>query len=75
LIQALTQVIQIFHQNIWTNPGEIAANGIDDDNNGFIDDIHGWDFLNNDNNPFDDDGHGSHTAGTIAAVAIMELVL
>ncbi len=53
--------------NIWTNTGEIANNGIDDDNNGYIDDTFGWDFLNNDNNPVDDNGHGTHVAGTIAA--------
>lgn len=54
--------------NIWTNPGEIAGNGIDDDNNGYIDDIHGWDFFNEDNNPLDDNGHGTHCAGTIGAI-------
>ena len=54
--------------NVWTNPGEIAGNGIDDDGNGFIDDIHGWDFINNDNDPFDDNGHGTHCSGTIGAV-------
>ncbi|MBZ5640789.1 MAG: S8 family serine peptidase, partial [Acidobacteriia bacterium] len=54
--------------NIWTNPGEIPGNGIDDDGNGYVDDIHGYDFVNNDGDPFDDNGHGSHTAGTIAAV-------
>jgi len=53
--------------NIWTNPGEIAANGIDDDGNGFIDDVHGWDFCNNDADPMDDNSHGTHVAGTIAA--------
>lgn len=53
--------------NAWTNPGEIPSNGIDDDGNGFIDDIRGWDFVNNDNNPIDDNGHGTHTAGTIGA--------
>jgi subtilisin family serine protease len=55
-------------QNIWVNPNEIAGNGIDDDNNGYIDDINGWDFVNNDNNPMDDNGHGTHCAGTIGAV-------
>src|SRR5262249_36448579 len=54
--------------NMWTNPGEIPGNNIDDDGNGFIDDVQGWDFLNNDNNPMDDNSHGSHTAGTIGAV-------
>ena len=54
--------------NIWTNPGEIAGNGIDDDGNGFIDDIHGYDFANNDGDPRDDNGHGTHCAGTISGV-------
>ena len=51
--------------NIWTNPGEIAGNGIDDDGNGFVDDVHGWDFSNDDNDPMDDHNHGTHCAGTI----------
>jgi subtilisin family serine protease len=51
--------------NIWTNPGEIAGNGIDDDNNGYIDDIHGWDFANGDSDPMDDNDHGTHCSGTI----------
>ena len=55
--------------NIWTNPGEIAGNGLDDDGNGFIDDLHGWDFLYGDNDPMDDNSHGTHCAGTIGAVA------
>ena len=54
--------------NIWTNPGEIPGNGIDDDGNGYVDDIHGYDFVNNDGDPFDDNGHGTHVSGTIAAV-------
>ena len=52
--------------NIWTNPGEIAADGIDNDSNGYIDDIRGWDFAYNDNDPSDVDGHGTHVSGTIA---------
>ncbi|MEI6883571.1 MAG: S8 family serine peptidase [Bacteroidota bacterium] len=54
--------------NIWTNWDEIPGNGIDDDNNGYIDDVHGWDFYNNDNDPMDDNSHGTHVAGTIGAV-------
>ena len=54
--------------NIWTNPGEIPANNIDDDNNGYIDDVHGYDFVNNDGDPMDDHGHGSHCSGTIGGV-------
>jgi serine protease len=53
---------------LWVNPGEIAGNGIDDDNNGFVDDINGWDFGVGDNNPNDDSpgaGHGTHTAGNV----------
>ena len=52
--------------NIWTNPGEIAGDGIDNDSNGYIDDVRGWDFAYNDNNPMDVHGHGTHVAGTIA---------
>lgn len=51
----------------WTNPGEIPGNGIDDDHDGYIDDVHGADMVNNDGNPADDEGHGTHVAGIIAA--------
>jgi len=52
---------------IWVNPGEIAGNSLDDDNNGFIDDVNGWDFVNGDNSPADDNGHGTQVAGIAAA--------
>lgn len=55
--------------NILSNAGEIANNSIDDDGNGFIDDVRGWDFANNDNDPNDDNNHGTHVAGIIAAEA------
>ena len=68
--------------NMWVNVNEIANNGIDDDQNGYIDDYYGWDWVkceqfgtdgvctktkSEDNDPIDDAGHGTHTAGTIAA--------
>ncbi|KXY78336.1 MULTISPECIES: S8 family peptidase [Bacillus] len=55
--------------SIWKNPGEIPGDGIDNDKNGYIDDIYGWDFVNNNNSVYDGtgDSHGTHVAGTIAA--------
>lgn len=54
-------------ENMWINEGEIPGNGVDDDSNGYVDDVHGWNFVSNSNNPMDDHGHGTHTVGTIAA--------
>jgi len=55
--------------NIYTNPGEISGiPGVDDDGNGYIDDIHGWNFVNNSNDVADHDGHGTHVSGIIAAI-------
>ena len=54
--------------NIWSNAGEVAGNGIDDDRNGYVDDTRGWNFVSGNNNPMDDNGHGTHVAGTIGAV-------
>ena len=60
--------------NVWTNSGEIAGDGIDEDQNGFVDDVRGWDFVGHDytqpvedNDPYDGYFHGTHVAGTIAA--------
>jgi subtilisin family serine protease len=54
--------------NIWQNQGEIPDNGLDDDRNGFVDDIHGWNFAGRDSNDVRDSyGHGTHVSGTIAA--------
>lgn len=66
-------------ENIWHNPGEIPSNGIDDDNNGYVDDVIGWDFVDafegakgedlvdSDNDPTDGQGHGTHISGIISA--------
>ncbi|MBI5366214.1 MAG: S8 family serine peptidase [Planctomycetes bacterium] len=55
--------------NMWTNTAELnGAAGVDDDGNGLVDDLHGYDYANNDGNPMDDNNHGSHTSGTIAGV-------
>lgn len=65
--------------SMWTNPREIADDGIDNDSNGFVDDVRGWDFFGNDNDPMDEidgfsaqGGHGTHVAGTIVAAASMD---
>ena len=58
---------------MWTNPGEIPNNGIDDDGNGYVDDYYGYDFADNLPNPSDSGFHGTHVAGTIAAVGNNQL--
>jgi subtilisin family serine protease len=55
--------------NLWTNSREIPSNGVDDDNNGFVDDVHGADWIDRDGTPDDKGGHGTHVAGTILASA------
>ena len=85
--QTLVSVIDtgsyIFHPDlfphVWTNPGEIPNNGVDDDGNGYVDDVYGWDWFNGDNTVWDpnerdsygylNDEHGTHTSGTIAAAS------
>lgn len=53
--------------NVWRNPREIAGNMTDDDGNGVIDDVYGYNAISNTGNPFDDNGHGTHVAGIIGA--------
>ncbi len=53
--------------NVWTNPGEIPGDGIDNDGNGYIDDVHGANMINGGGDPLDDNRHGTHCAGTIGA--------
>ena len=55
--------------NVWTNPGEIPGNGIDDDGNGYVDDVHGINAISGSGDPFDDNDHGTHVSGTIGAAA------
>ncbi len=62
--------VQLNHPDLsaqmWTNPNE-TQNGVDDDNNGFVDDVRGWNFVSGNNNPNDDNEHGTHCSGIIAA--------
>lgn len=53
--------------NMWKNPNEIAGNGIDDDGNGYVDDVYGLDAWDHDSDPMDGHGHGTHVSGTIGA--------
>jgi subtilisin family serine protease len=54
--------------NMWVNPGEVAGDGVDNDGNGYVDDLYGIDTYAHDSDPWDEHGHGTHVAGTIAAV-------
>lgn len=72
LVAVIDTGVDYFHEdlrpNMWINSREIPGNGIDDDNNGYIDDVHGYDFVSDDSDPFDDHFHGTHVSGTIGAV-------
>jgi len=74
-VGVIDQGIQLDHPdlaaNVWTNPGEIPGNGIDDDGDGYVDDVHGWNAANNNGMVSYEDAtqiHGTHVAGTIGAV-------
>ncbi len=58
---------EIAKKNVWVNTKEIPGNHADDDKNGFVDDVMGWNFIDDNNDPWDNDGHGTFTAGIIAA--------
>jgi hypothetical protein len=74
VIGVIDEGLQVNHPdlaaNVWVNTREVAGDGIDNDNNGYIDDIHGFDFFNNDSTVYDgtSDDHGTHVAGTIGGV-------
>jgi thermitase len=69
IVAIIDSGVDINHQSlrdaIWTNPGEIAGDGIDNDGNGYIDDVHGWNFVNGNNNVSDCNDHGTHVAGIV----------
>ncbi len=73
LVAVIDTGIRYSHQDLrsqmWANPGEIAGNGIDDDGDGYVDNVYGIDVINGDGDPMDDHGHGTHCAGTIGASA------
>ncbi|MEZ4888189.1 MAG: GEVED domain-containing protein [Chitinophagales bacterium] len=78
VVAVVDDAVKITHEDlvnsVWVNAGEIAGNGIDDDNNGYVDDVNGWDVADNDNNPNPPSSatassfsHGTHVAGLIGA--------
>jgi subtilisin family serine protease len=62
-------------QYLWKNPGEIVSNNIDDDSNGYVDDIYGWNFANNTNVVQDGYGHGTHVGGIVASYGAVKIMV
>lgn len=73
VVAVLDSGVQFDHpdlaSNLWTNPGEIAGNGVDEDRNGYVDDVHGANIITPSASATDDEGHGTHVAGIVAASA------
>lgn len=73
VVSVIDTGIRYTHQDLrrrmWVNPGEVPGNGVDDDQNGYIDDVYGVNTITGSGNPMDDVGHGTHVAGTIGASA------
>lgn len=73
VVQVIDSGIEVGHEDLqgalWVNPGEVAGNGVDDDANGYVDDVHGYDFYADTGALSDPNGHGTHVAGTIGARA------
>ena len=73
IVAVLDSGVQVDHPDLagslWTNPGEVAGNGVDDDRNGFVDDVHGANIISPRASANDDEGHGTHVAGIVAARA------
>jgi hypothetical protein len=61
--------------HLWTNPGEIAGDNIDNDHNGYVDDIHGWNFVENNNNVQDGYGHGTAVTGLVVANNVSDVMI